>query len=157
MENHDGQPYEKKKRKLMPRTDLDTLETICQRISLNIPETCPWRWDKEFNLALTVIDRQDEIMVELPLTLEFSNKWDFASITDADAPIHDFFQGGFGVVPGQKVFTMDPVNGVVLYVAWWPWGDDARISLRLGLFSVSGEKLNNAEVKSLVCGWLNLE
>jgi hypothetical protein len=141
----------------MPRNDLDVLETICQRISLNIPANCPWRWDKEFNLALTVIDRQDEIMVELPLTLEFSNKWDFSTINDAAAPIRDFFQAGFGIVPGQKVFTMEPINGVVLYVAWWPWGDDERISLRLGLASIVGEKLQNAEIKSLICRWLKLE
>lgn len=141
----------------MQRTDLDALETVCQRISLNIPKNCPWRWDKEFNLALTVIDTQDEIMVELPLTLEFSHKWDFTTINDAEAPIRDFFQAGFGIVPGQKVLTMDPINGVVLYAAWWPWGDDERISLRLGLVSVSGEKLENSVVKSLICRWLNLE
>lgn len=141
----------------MPRTDLEALETICQRISLNIPENCPWKWDKEFNLALTVIDRKDEIMVELPLTLEFSHKWDFTTINDAEAPIRDFFHAGFGVVPGQKVFTMDPFQGVVLYAAWWPWGDDERISLRLGLVSVSDEKLEKTDVKSLICRWLNLE
>ncbi|WP_419663787.1 hypothetical protein [Desulfosarcina variabilis] len=140
----------------MPRTDLDVLETICQRISLNIPDHCPWRWDKEFNLALTVIDRQDEIMVELPMTLEFTNKWDFTSIDDADGPIRDFFQAGLGIIPGQKVFTMEPVNGVVLYAAWWPWGDEERISLRLGLVSISGEKLDPADVKSLICRWLKL-
>jgi len=96
-------------------------------------------------------------MIELPLTLEFSNKWDFATINDAEAPIRDFFQAGFGVVPGQKVFTTDPVNGVVLFAAWWPWGDDERISLRLGLVSLSDQKLENAEVKDLICSWLNLE
>jgi hypothetical protein len=140
----------------MPRTDLDALEIVCRRISLNIPETCPWRWDKEFNLALTVIDRRDEIMVELPLTLEFSNKWDFNTITDAEKAIRDYFEAGFGIVPGQKVFTMDPINGVVLFVAWWPWGDDEQISLRLGLVSVSGEKLEGTDVKRLICRWLNL-
>lgn len=141
----------------MPRTDLEVLETICQRISLNIPENCPWRWDKEFNLALTVISSQDQIMVELPLTLEFANKWDFTTISDADAPIRNFFQAGLGIVPGQKVLTTDPINGVVLYAAWWPWGDDEQISLRLGLVAVSGEKLKRSDVKSLLCRWLNLE
>ena len=141
----------------MPRNDLEALESICQRISLNIPENSLWRWDKEFNLALAVIDCQDEIMVELPLTLEFSQKWDFTTINDADAPVRDYFQSGFGIVPGQKVFTMEPVNGVVLYAAWWPGGDDERISLRLGLVSVSDNKLENAEVKSLLCRWLKLE
>ena len=141
----------------MPRTDLDAFETTCQQISLNIPEDFPWRWDKEFNLALTVIDRQDEIMIELPLALEFAHKWDFSTINDAESSIRDYFQAGFGIVPGQKVFTMDPINGVVLYVAWWPWGDDERISLRLGLASVAGEKLANAEVKSLICRWLKLD
>ncbi|PID40245.1 MAG: hypothetical protein CR984_04190 [Proteobacteria bacterium] len=140
----------------MSRNDLDALRTICQRISLNIPASCPWKWDREFNLALTVIDRQDEILVELPVTLEFTHKWDFTTINDADTPIRDFFQAGLGIVPGQKLFTMDPVNGVVLYAAWWPWGDDERISLRLGLVSVSGEKLTHADIKALICDWLNL-
>lgn len=140
----------------MPRTDLDALETVCHRISLNIPDTSPWQWDKEFNLALSVIDRQNEIMVELPLTLEFAHKWDFATIDDADHPTRDFFQSGLGVVPGQKVFTTDPVNGVVLFATWWPWGDDERISLRLGLMSISTEKIEKTEVKALICRWLNL-
>lgn len=140
----------------MPRTDLDALETVCQRISLNIPDTSPWRWDKEFNLALSVIDRQNEIMVELPLTLEFAHKWDFTTIDDADLPIRDFFQSGLGVVPGQKIFTTNPVNGVVLFATWWPWGDDERISLRLGLMSTTEKKMENAEVKALICRWLNL-
>ena len=140
----------------MSLIEFEELKTISQRVSLNIPENCPWRWDKEFNLALTVIDRQDEIMVELPLTLEFADKWDFATIQDADEPIREFFQAGWGIIPGQKVFTSHPVNGNVLYVAWWPWGDDERISLRMGLMSISVEKLNPAEVKKLICDWLNL-
>ena len=141
----------------MSSSDLDALGTVCQRISLNIPDNCPWRWDKEFNLALTVIDRQDEIMIELPLSLEFAQKWDFATINDAEEPVREFFQSGFGVVPGQKVFTTEPVQGIVLFAAWWPWGDDERISLRLGLVSLTEKKLGNAEVKNLICGWLNLE
>lgn len=140
----------------MERTDLTDLESVCHRINLNIPTNAPWRWDREFNLALTIIDRKDEIMVELPLTLEFSHKWDFTSIDDAETPIRDYFQAGFGIVPGQKLFTMDPVNGVVLYAAWWPWGDDERISLRLGLASVSGEPLEKDDGKTLICRWLNL-
>ena len=140
----------------MPRTDLEALETICHRISLNIPDSSPWQWDKEFNLALSVIDRRDEIMVELPLTLEFAHKWDFSTIDDADAAIRDFFQSGLGVVPGQKVFAMDPLNGVVLFATWWPWGDDERISLRMGLMSVTDEQLESAEVKALICRWLKL-
>lgn len=141
----------------MPLKSLDAYEVVCQRISLNIPDKCQWRWDREFNLALTVIDRKDEITVELPLTLEFSHKWDFTSIEDAEKPIRDFFQAGFGVVPGQKLFTMDPIDGVALYAAWWPWGDDERISLRIGLLSVAGGKIENARVKKLICKWLDLE
>ena len=141
----------------MSSRDLDALGTVCRRISLNIPNHCPWRWDKEFNLALTVIDRQDEIMIELPMTLEFNHKWDFATINEADTPIRNFFQSGIGVVPGQKLFTMDPVRGVVLFAAWWPWGDDERISLRLGLVSVTDQKLERVEAKRLVCGWLDIK
>ncbi|WP_319525519.1 hypothetical protein [uncultured Desulfosarcina sp.] len=141
----------------MSSSDLDALGTVCRKISLNIPDHCPWRWDREFNLALTVIDKQDEIMIELPITLEFNHKWDFSTISGADAPVRDFFQSGFGVVPGQKLFTMDPLQGMVLFAAWWPWGDDERISLRLGLLSITDQKLDSSDVKRLICGWLGIE
>ena len=141
----------------MPSIDLDALKSICQRISLNLPQNAPWRWDREFNLALTVIDRQDEIMVGLPLSLEFAHTWDFSSINDADTALRDFFQGDFGIIPGQKVYTSHPVSGVLLYAAWWPWGDDERISIRLGLVSVAGQKLPGTAVKALMCKWLDID
>ena len=137
-------------------SELDELKSISQRISLNLPESAPWRWDNEHNLALTVIDRQDEIMVGLPLNLEFSQAWDFISINDADAYLRDFFNNDFGIIPGQKVFTSEPVDDVVLYAAWWPWGDNERISIRLGLVSTSGAKLPPQTVKKLMCRWLRI-
>ena len=140
----------------MTTENLKPFETVCQKISLNLPQQSPWRWDREFNLALTVIEKKDEITVELPLALEFSHKWDFSSIEEAEKSISDYFQAGFGVVPGQKLFTMDPIDGMVLYAAWWPWGDDERISLRLGLLSVDSEKISNAKIKNLICKWLGL-
>ena len=141
----------------MPPIDLSPLETICKRIALNIPDNCQWRWDREFNLALTIINRRDEIMVGLPLQLEFSHKWDFSSINDAEAPVREYFHGGFGVVPGQKVFTTDPVMGVVLFVAWWPWGDDERISLRVGLVSTNTDGIGEVDAKKLICSWLDIK
>jgi hypothetical protein len=140
----------------MSQTNFDAFENVCQKISLNLPGQHPWRWDREFNLALTVIEKKDEITVELPLSLEFTYKWDFSSLEQAGKPIYDFFQAGVGVVPGQKLFTMDPIDGVALYAAWWPWGDDERISLRLGLLSMDGKKIDNSEVKNLICKWLGL-
>jgi len=140
----------------MTTESLKPFETVCQKISLNLPQQIPWRWDREFNLALVVIEKKDAITVELPLALEFSHKWDFSSIDEAEKSISDYFQAGFGVVPGQKLFTMDPIDGMVLYAAWWPWGDDERISLRVGLLSVDDEKVSNARVKYLICKWLGL-
>jgi hypothetical protein len=140
----------------MPSPNLDALKTICQRISLNIPDHCPWRWDKEFDLALTVINSQDEIMIALPLTLEFAHTWDFMTINEADAPLRDFLQSGFGLVPGQKMYSSDSVQGVVLFIAWWPWGADDRISLRLGLIAETEQILTRAEARKLICEWLNL-
>ena len=141
----------------MQYDQLHTLESICKRISLNIPENCPWRWDKNLNLAIAVISRKDEIMVGLPLSLEFSYQWDFFTIDNADTAVRDYFQTGFGVMPGQKLFVQDPVNGVVLFAAWWPWGDDERISIRLGLISITNEKIQQEDVKRLMCKWLNIK
>ena len=94
--------------------------------------------------------------LELPLAIEFAHQWDFTSIAEADGPVRDFFHAGVGVVPGQKVFTTDPVDDVILFVAWWPWGDDARISLRVGLMTAHPGAVDPAEAKTLLCNWLDI-
>ena len=47
-----------------------------------------------------------------------------------------------GLMAGQILFTSDPNRGVVLFCAWWPWGNGEKISIRVGLWS---KNLSDAE------------
>jgi hypothetical protein len=47
-----------------------------------------------------------------------------------------------GLMAGQILFTSDPNRGVVLFCAWWPWGNGEKISIRIGLWS---KQLTDAE------------
>jgi hypothetical protein len=40
------------------------------------------------------------------------------------------------LMPGQVFFTSHMVDQIVLGVAWWPWGDDDKVSMRVGLIPV---------------------
>jgi hypothetical protein len=39
-------------------------------------------------------------------------------------------------MPGQVFFTSHRVNDTVLGVAWWPWGNADKVSMRVGLIPV---------------------
>ena len=76
-------------------------------------------------------------MVFYPLFKEFQNHWNFASISQADQAVNDFVHAEFGLMPGQALFTSRMVNNMVLGVAWWPWGSDDKVSMRVGLIPVN--------------------
>jgi hypothetical protein len=39
-----------------------------------------------------------------------------------------------GVRGGQTLYLQDVGNGLVLYVAFWPWGSGARITIKVGVY-----------------------
>ena len=87
-----------------------------------------------FNTALVVFDKCDMDVIYIPITQEFDNQWDFATIERSPSSFYTYFNRVFGVVPGQKVFTSTNASGTILFAVWWPWGDGNKISLRVGLY-----------------------
>jgi hypothetical protein len=129
---------------------------ICGKISLNVPPHCTWCWDEVFGTALVVFDRGDLDLVYIPMTLEFEARWDMASIDKAPSHFSSYFNKVFGVMPGQKIFTAEDKDGLILFAVWWPWGDGAKISLRVGLFSPADDKVARNQVKAFLTDWFHL-
>lgn len=129
---------------------------ICAKISLNLPSRCAWCWDEVFGTALVVIDRSDMDLMYIPMTQEFDARWDMASIDKAPPHFSSYFKRVFGIVPGQKMFTSANGNGSILFAVWWPWGDGAKISLRVGLFSPSEDAVDRHRIKAHLTDWFHL-
>ena len=129
---------------------------ICVKISLNVPSHCTWCWDEVFDTALVVFDRSDMDLVYIPMTLEFDAQWDIASIDKAPPHFSSYFNRVFGIMPGQKIFTTADSSGLILFAVWWPWGDGAKISLRVGLFSPADDRVARHQIMALLTDWFHL-
>ncbi len=127
---------------------------ICTRISLNLPSRCAWCWDEVFGTALVVFDCGDMDLVYFPMTQEFEAQWDMASIDRAPRHFQGYVNKVFGIIPGQKVFTVTCDH--TLFAVWWPWGDGAKISLRVGLLTPAGEPIDQRLNKERLTDWFHL-
>lgn len=114
----------------------EPFQEICSKISLNIPNGYHWQWDRERKMAVIILDEEAAEIVFYPLFKEFRNHWNFASINDANEAVNDYIHSEYGLMPGQVFFTSHMVNNTVLGVAWWPWGSDEKVSMRVGLIPV---------------------
>lgn len=140
----------------MVSTNQPKFSRICFKISLNVPSHCTWCWDEVFRTALVVFDRRDMDLVYIPMTLEFDAQWDIASIDKAPPHFSSYFNRVFGIMPGQKIFTTAGSDDLILFAVWWPWGDGAKISLRVGLISPANDRLARRQIKALLTDWFHL-
>ncbi len=123
----------------MTLKDLAPLKEICRKISLNIPDSYCWQWDEKRNMAVVILSEQDAEMVFYPLFKEFQHHWNFTSESDAAPSVTEFVNSEFGLMPGQIFFTSHMVCGLFLCVAWWPWGSEDKVSMRIGLIPANQE------------------
>jgi hypothetical protein len=99
---------------------------------------------------------KDSDLMYFPLAKEFDRQWDYNSINDPSSSFCTYVNSAFGVVPGQRVFTSSEIDGLMLFAAWWPWGDDSKVSLRIGLIS-SKEPAKSKELhKTHLRAWFSI-
>ena len=83
--------------------------------------------------------RQSKVNKQTNETTHESTKETTNTVID---PISQYINTEFGVLPGQVFFTSNPLYNIILFVAWWPWGNDGHVSMRVGLIP-----WNNARFK----------
>ena len=124
----------------------DTLQfdvnKVCRELSSVFQGTLTWKWDTRFEAALAefAVDKKDNIRATLEQHL--SAAWDSANVDNAPDAVRVIKDDLGGLMAGQILFTSDPNHAVVLFCAWWPWGNGEKISIRVGLWS---KKLTDAE------------
>ena len=92
-----------------------------------------WSWDKRFTCitsSFTVeYEAQARAAARAALTTEITSK----SLALAPANVRAFAERTGGLRAGQMLLRADDAPGLFVFGLWWPWGDDATISFRIGI------------------------
>ena len=107
------------------------LEKICTELLHDLEGLLSWKWDDRFDalLAEFPVERKDEVRSVLDGHL--GQTWDKKSIGQAPGAVKDLSGIFSDLRSSQLLFTSDPEGNVLIFAAWWPWGDGEVISLRL--------------------------
>lgn len=137
--------------------DLKPFEDICRNICVNIPSSCSWQWDDKHLMAVVTLEEEDAELVFYPLFKEFQSHWNFESTPEVAKEVTSFVDEKYGLMPGQVFFTSHTLCNLVLAVAWWPWGSDRKVSMRVGLIPVNQEQLEQDTLYACMTRWLDIQ
>ena len=134
----------------------DKFKAICCRLHEAIPPSFARQWDDRFGVALISFDSAVREKILAALKADFPHQWDKSSIGKARKEVNKTVKSVFNINTGQFVFSTDENQIFVLLAAWWPWGNGATISLRVGIFAAGNETIDDAEAKKLLTSWFSI-
>ena len=93
-----------------------------------------WSWDPRFKCVTSSFDKEIADRARAAMAGVLDGEWSPDSINQAPDEIRTLAARFGGVRTGQLLFTGELVGGRMhLFALWWPWGDGATISLRVGV------------------------
>ena len=138
--------------------DLDKtgLENECKKLWGAFQGVLSWKWDSRFETVLAEfgVKKKDNVRATLERYLRMI--WDGSNMANAPDPVRAINNRLGGLRAGQLLFTSDPSGDAFIFCAWWPWGDDKTISIRI---APSYQKLldsEKAEKTRLFKGWFGI-
>lgn len=109
----------------------ERMETACQRLLDATREITTWEWDDSCVAAKAAFDAAHERAVLLALEGVLPHAWGQIDIGDAPEAVRHVAGVWGGVMPGQRLFVLDPDMDPIVFATWWPWGDRINFSLRV--------------------------
>lgn len=113
---------------------MEKLKNLFTMIVDSVPSVYNWEMDGRFSTPFVQLDIDETKPVRERLSNIFDNQWDSSTISNASSLEKSLAKCFFGIEKGQVLFTTCD-NDVILFCAWWPWGDNTKVSLRIGYFS----------------------
>lgn len=110
-------------------------DTFLQKIREQLPSSYQWEKDERFNAMLVVIENQDIEKVKNIIAGLFGSEWDKSTLGKASKPEQKAAKQLGKLQKGQIFFTKVDGNEI-FFGAWWPWGDNSKVSLRTGVFQL---------------------
>ncbi len=94
-----------------------------------------WTWDERFECMLATVAKADEPRALASAAAAMPTMIAGANLAAASAPIRDLCRGTGGLRGNQHMFMADLgalQAGAFAYCLWWPWGNGANFSARIG-------------------------
>jgi hypothetical protein len=107
----------------------------CQLLATQTAGQLSWELDARLGCVVAAFDVGLAESTRASILAATGHDWNTDNIGSAPPAVREL-AGKLGLRAGQSLFASDPVNGAVLYGAWWPWGSGKRISLRVGASGV---------------------
>lgn len=92
-----------------------------------------WGWDPRFKCVSSSFGNEIAQRAREALAGVLGTEWSAANISGAPDPVRALSGRYGGVRSGQFLFVGEVVAGMNLFGLWWPWGDGATVSLRVGV------------------------
>lgn len=95
-----------------------------------------WSWDPRLLCITSSFTVEQEPAARAATRIALQNEWTSATLLRAPQALRDVVERAGGIRQGQIALSTGPVNGLLAYGLWWPWGDGETVSLRVGLADV---------------------
>lgn len=95
-----------------------------------------WSWDARLMCVTSSFTTEQEPAARKAAQMALHNEWTSATLVRAPQALRDVVERAGGIRQGQLALSSGPINGLLVYGLWWPWGDGETVSLRVGLADV---------------------
>jgi len=133
------------------------LEERSKRIYTKLSSLLFWEWDEKLNIPLVEVAKKHADQVKELLTEEFEFSWSVESLASAPKAIQEISQALSGMRGNQMLFTTNPESGAILFASWWPWTNNEKVSVRIGLNYGGKMAMTEIELTLSMRKWFNLE
>lgn len=129
----------------MNESQLNQLKHLSTAVKAKLPESLIWQMDNRFDALIAEIPKPKLVQVKNDLSDLFEHSWDKKTIRQAPSNIKRGAGTFSQMESGQLLFTHKGVSEQnCIMAAWWPWGPNAPVSLRLFVMDMQ----NNAVPES---------
>jgi hypothetical protein len=95
-----------------------------------------WSWDPRLFCVTSSFTTEQEPAARKATQIALQNEWTAATLARSPQALRDVVERAGGIRQGQLALSTGPLNGLLAYGLWWPWGDGETVSLRVGLADV---------------------
>lgn len=92
-----------------------------------------WSWDGRFKCVTSSFEKALGPGVRAAMAEALPAEWSSSSLGSAPDDLRALADRYGGLRSGQLFFNGEAVAGLRLFALWWPWGDGATISVRIGI------------------------
>ena len=115
------------------------LHNACKNIASALNGILSWKWDDRFGVVLAEFSTEEKDKILSVLEQHFNSTWDMSSIQIAPENVYAAADLLGRLNEEQVFFTSAIEKEILIFCAWWPWGNGKTISIRIAPFPSSGE------------------